>query len=113
MKMRKYIWQDGTVTSMWLMNVPEVRAVASHLKATSKFLVSYVLNVPNIAAPRIRFLTRVGKGPRHRQMPEPPKRSQRLPCSQRMETIVDILSFTLHADLPAPIGLSGTVPPVQ
>jgi hypothetical protein len=42
------------------MNVPEFRAVASHLKATSKFLVSYcsisyIENAPNIAAPRIRF----------------------------------------------------------
>jgi len=32
---------------------------------------------------------------------------------RRIETNVDVLSFTLPAYLPTPSGLSGTVPPVQ
>jgi len=59
------------------------------------------------------FIIRAGQGRRHWQMPEPPEKSQRLPYGQRMETTVDILSFTIPAYLPARSGLTGTVPPVQ
>jgi hypothetical protein len=61
------------------------------------------------------FIIRAGERRRHWQMAQPPENSQCLLYGQRMDTTVDILSFTLRAKILAspPPRLKGTVPPVQ